>query len=380
MNLNEYYILAQSFLEVANQNSLIANATSLRTTLNNIINAKNQNQPGQSPQLVGWRDKIEGQKNILLNSIINTRNDLFLKGALTNLADKFTNANMVDSLQSLNKSTDINSPQDLTYIISFLGDLQQLNVFYTTVKNYGENHADIIENAVNAYNKDYISLKFEYEAFFDDLQKLSTVSRDWGQIINVFARLAGTNNTKGEILALRRGSTIIDLIADPSVIKELIAFASAAMTLVNRVLKVKEQQVSIEKLKLENQRDIIKLLDKSASINTTAEAKRISDELTEKFYDELNNTNPKEATRNALNIAVKKALKYFKDGMKVDPKLLNQTAEDIKSIQQLHVLNDTVKEQQKFLENSENKIILLEEHIDEDIPFDETDSGAGAID
>jgi hypothetical protein len=292
----------------------------------------------------------------------NVKNELVNSGRYSTYYDKLVGDDVVNTINTLNNTSDVNNPTIITSSEKYLVDIIGFVNIYSTL-NTNLSNLDISLTDKDVFSdKSYINFVFENEAFFDDLKKLATITKDWNRITNVLARVVGTSNTKLEILSLRRGSMIMQLIPDHDILLALIALGKSALDVVKEKLKTKNLQLEVEKASYSNKELIICELEKNLKTPPEVQAEAIANNLIKDFFKEDTNTSSKEATYNELIVAGVIALKYFKKGLRLEPILLDPTDEEKELIKSLNASNSEVNEQRKLLENYSNNTFLLEGH------------------
>lgn len=365
MDLEQYFLETKRFNEAALPFNLYQLVSILRNSLVSLKSLRN-NITGQNvaTQITNIKNQITSQKENVTNAMALTLNASRSMPVESDLTEQLVGENQIALISSLSQNIDINDTSLLNSVDSvLLKIITTFNFFNATNQAFG--NGDIREREENIL--DTLKVIFENDAYISDLKELSGAANEWSFIVNSFARLVGSNDTKAEVLSITKGSLILTLLADKDVIIAISACMTMAMKAIIQSLKIKAQQLEIQKLNTPNVTKLIELLEADAKIDGNKESKKIAGELLLRFFPEQNN-DTKSEVKSFLIKAIKKILTFAANGGKVKPKLIGPTDNQKKEIKELAEKNIEAKVFQSAIESlKEGKKILLIEEGDEEI-------------
>jgi len=245
------------------------------------------------------------------------------------------------------------------------GKIVQMHAVWNTL-NVNLNRFDLtfeIEPSVDA-----LTIIFENEASIDDLQGLEKACDNWSFIVYGFGRLVGENDSKAEVLSIRRGSLLLNLGIVRAIIKAITKCSNEISDSLLKALQVKEKILELRKIATTVSAAELDVWEKRERLKTSALTNQVAKNLLEEYQKD-----PLKEDFNEIRTAVKKAVKkmilFQADGGKVDPKLISLDGSEKEAVDSIRKLNDQVKKKQDELKNIQQgneRLLLLQDNEEDD--------------
>jgi len=308
-----------------------------------ILHAATNNLPANQTNIITARNSLETQLNRFLSlhpaseSFIQTHlsaeeKSIFMinPGELTLAIRNFRMLVPIDILPNIDAA--ITSTEALNNILT---QYQQFKDFYSFASAFHPQIED--NNDDNGVFSNSLSIIFEDEALITKLSEVSIASKDWGFIINCFARLVNETDTDAEIISVKRGSLIIIIASTVAVIGAICKASDKIVKCFLMILNAKQSVLELEKTGLYTKLEIDALKKKQA-INVKKQAQLITNELLEDYLPDTTHPDYHE-----IKVAVKKAveqmIRFENKGGRIDANLIEASLEYQKIVADLRERN-----------------------------------------
>jgi hypothetical protein len=373
MTLSESYITSEVFVNILrakNAENQLLNLKSQLSTFKTLIGQPTQNIPSDYQSIVKNRIKIESDAEAFLSNI---------KDIVYSLNDKlpFTlTRELIDILESLRSlfyvffnvfpsnvgplTFQAQVPNYLSYFTPLetaINRLMQYHSLYNIAQDFNSDEVVIIDPSY----PESLSIIYDDEGLIKTLPELATASKEWGIIVNCFARLVNENNTEAEVLSIKRGSLIIIIGTATSIIGAIALASEKIKSMLLSLLDAKEKLLEFRKNKIFAELNMAEA-DKKVTINIKQQAKEITQELLDEFIPDKNNPDYHEI-KTAVTKAVKLMITFENSGGRIDAKLMHANPRYKEIVEGLKSKNERYKLQRNNLRAIEQgqEFLRLEE-------------------
>lgn len=209
-------------------------------------------------------------------------------------------------------------------------ELQKLLQLQNTLSTFSPNLQSVYVSEPSEEN--VIDLIFKGKASISDLRDLERAAMKWNQALIGFAMLTRESDTTFKIHSVRKGSTILELIAYGQIVKSFGEAALKVLSVLKQALDTYKVALDIKRLSIPDLAKTEKEVESAAKVKVRAESTRIANELTEQ-YGWVEGDKRGDVT-NAVRIAVEHMFKFMHNGGEVNIRL-GSTPEGDRSIEVL---------------------------------------------
>ena len=364
MNINDFFSQVPKIQELLQHNNYVNLINQLNSNINSYVTtvAQQRQRATNQPQIAQLKNQISTISQQILTTykgieakITNVKIQIVFKQlGLDNI-----NGQSIDVAFEQISKIDNNANQYKNYLAQYYQKISQVNQLNSIANVYQLNNTpqeDLKSDGIAIYFREGVNVEY--------LNELSKSSTHWNQIIHCFGRLTKGEDNKARIETIEKGSIIMTITATTGIILALTKASNSILDVILKTYEVRKKAIELKSLKLANLKEAIDLLEIQSKLNVKSESERIAKEILAEYNVTDNET------QTALFLSIKRIIRFFNKGGKIEPRLLNETAKTnddlVKSISSKNTLLIDIEAELKKIESNNGILKLVDNTLDSD--------------
>lgn len=344
MTISQAIKLGKGFTSAINILQQAANFNQVRNNFMNLRSYLHSNSSAQLQNVNNTRTALEPLLNQFLPQLVNI--EKYLRDNLDE-KDFIEGKNLLEKLENDLSVFKVSVPVGAVNAASATPLVNSIVPQFDTISNLQQifslssKYINDVDELSNPQVDNTLSVTYEDDALITKLSELSIAAKDWGFIVNCFARLVNETDTDCEVISVKRGSLILTILAVPSIIGAICKCSDRITSSLLIIMNAKQKVLELKKLQVFTDLEIANM-EKKVAVNVNKQANEVTQELLQEFMPDKTQPDYHE-TKAAVLKAVKMIIKFESKGGRLDARLLDSNPKYQEIVKQLKDKNDQFK-------------------------------------